>query len=159
MTGKQTSDVFEPGLHGWQLESQPKGDQGLEIILTGRWCLDQALPSWEVLRPELDRHDLRRLCFRADQLDAWDTGLLAFLTGVLKFSAWHEIAADCNGLPAGVQHLIKKAFAAPDQMIAVRRPSTTGILSRLGAQRSIFAVAFRKCWLSSARSPCPWADC
>ncbi|MGD9342854.1 MAG: ABC transporter permease [Desulfuromonadales bacterium] len=142
MTGKQTSDVFEPGLHGWQLESQPKDDQGLEIILAGRWCLDQALPSWEVLRPELDRHDLRRLCFRADQLDAWDTGLLAFLTGVLKFSARHEIAADCNGLPAGVQHLLKMAFAAPDQMIDGRRPSTTGILSRLGVATLDFCRGF-----------------
>ena len=142
MTGKQTSDAFEPGLQGWQLDKQPKGDRGLEIILAGRWCLDQALPSWEVLKPELGEHGLSSLCFRSDRLDAWDTGLLAFLSGVLKFSARHDIAVDFNGLPAGVQHLLKMAFAAPDQTIEGRRPSAAGIFSRLGVATLEFYRGF-----------------
>jgi len=142
MTGKQTSDEFEPGPSGWQLERQPKGDQALEVILAGRWCLDQALPSWEILRPELGRDDLQRLFFRADHLDSWDTGLLAFLSGVLKFCARHDIAVDCNGLPAGVRHLLRMAFAGPEQTIVGRRPSEGGILSRLGDATLDFCRGF-----------------
>ena len=142
MAGKQTSDAFEPDLNGWQLETQPKGDQGLEVILAGRWCLDQALPSWEVLRSDLDRHDLQRLFFRADHLDDWDTGLLAFLTGVLQFCARHDIAVDCNELPTGVRHLLRMAFAAPEQTIDSRRHSEAGILSRLGVATLDFCRGF-----------------
>ena len=142
MTGQQTSDAYEPGLKGWQLEKQPQGDQGLEIILAGRWCLDQALPSWEVLRPELGKPGLRRLCFLTDRLEAWDTGLLAFLTEVLKFCARHDVAVDCHGLPAGVQHLLKMAFAAPEQTIDSRRQSEPGILSRLGVATLEFCRGF-----------------
>ena len=142
MMGKQSSDAGEPVLKGWQLEQQLQGDQGLEILLAGRWCLDQALPSWEILSPELGKHGLRRLSFQTDQLVAWDTGLLAFLAGVLKFSARHDITVDCSGLPAGVQHLLKMAFAGPEQSIDGRRQNQTGMLARLGAAAIDFYRGF-----------------
>ena len=132
----------ESGLNGWQLERQSKGDQGLEIILAGRWCLDQAIPSWELLRDELGRHDLRRLCFRADRLEAWDSGLLAFLSGVLKCCARHGIEVDNNGLPEAVRHLLTMALAAPVQTIDGGRPSQAGILSRLGVATLDFCRGF-----------------
>jgi len=142
MIGTQTSDAYASDLQGWQLEKQLKGDQGLEIILAGRWCLDQALPSWEVLKTELGRNDLRHLCFRADQLAAWDTGLLAFLSGVLKFSDGHDITVDCNGLPAGVQHLLNMASAGPEQNIDARRQSKAGMFSRIGVATIDFCRGF-----------------
>ena len=142
MMREETSDANERGRKGWQLARQLQEDESLEIVLAGRWCLDHALPSWEILTTELGRNDLRRIFFRTEQLAAWDTGLLAFLTGVLKFCAGRDIEVDCNGLPEGVQHLLKMAFAGPRQKINGKRASKVGLFSRLGTATIDFCRGF-----------------
>lgn len=67
----------------WKLETRQAGSDGLEIVLGGRWCLDQSLPPHEVLQAGL-HEGIRRLHFSVADLGAWDSGLLVFLAGLVK---------------------------------------------------------------------------
>jgi phospholipid/cholesterol/gamma-HCH transport system permease protein len=102
-----------------KLETRRAGSDGLELVLSGRWCLDQALPAHEELDAEL-RQGVRRLAFDVEALGAWDSGLLTFLSGVFKACAARGIAVDQSGLPQGVRRLLAMACAVPEQKLAGR---------------------------------------
>jgi phospholipid/cholesterol/gamma-HCH transport system permease protein len=116
---------------GWKFDAREAGSGVLEIVVAGRWCLDQNLPSPEVLQAEL-REGVRRLYFSSTDLGAWDSGLLTFLAGPLKSCAEREIEVDQSGLPQGVQHLLSMAFAVPEQKVGRRGGGERGLLARVG---------------------------
>lgn len=117
--------------HQWHIETNPTGADSLEVSFTGRWCLDQDLPSAEILKSDL-RGSLKRLTFRTD-LSAWDTGFLAFLFNLIRLCAEQGITAEQDGLPKGVRHLLAMAAAGPEQKIARRRHDQGSLLMRTGA--------------------------
>ncbi|MBW2519234.1 MAG: ABC transporter permease [Deltaproteobacteria bacterium] len=115
----------------WQFEQRTYGENGLEIIFSGRWCLDQCLPSSETLSAELPA-TVRRVVCRTEELDSWDSGFLAFLAGLVKYGDEHGIEVDRSGLPAGVQHLLTMAISVPEQEVEVRPLAKASLLSRVG---------------------------
>ncbi|MBW2477147.1 MAG: ABC transporter permease [Deltaproteobacteria bacterium] len=115
----------------WQFEQRPCGENGLEIIFSGRWCLDQCLPSSETLSAELPA-TVRRVVCRTEELDSWDSGFLAFLAGLVKYGDEHGIEVDRSGLSAGVQHLLTMAISVPEQEVEVRPLAKASLLSRVG---------------------------
>lgn len=121
----------------WSLETRPAGGDALEIVLGGRWCLDEDLPSPQVLLASL-QGDIRRLSFNGSALGAWDSGLPTFLAGLQKFCAERGIAVDPSGLPQGVQRLLAMAFAVPEQKLAPRGDGREGLFAGVG----IAVVAF-----------------
>jgi phospholipid/cholesterol/gamma-HCH transport system permease protein len=114
-----------------KLETRRAGSDGLALVLSGRWCLDQALPAHEELDAEL-RQGVRRLAFDVAELGAWDSGLLTFLAGVFKACAARDIAVDQSGLPQGVRHLLAMACAVPEQKVAGRGMPEGGLFARVG---------------------------
>ncbi len=98
------------GEAGQKLETR-RADDGLRVVLSGRGCLDQALPSRELVERELSAV-VCRLTFDATALGAWDSGLLTFLAGVIKAGAERGIEADQSELPKGIRRLLAMAFAA-----------------------------------------------
>ncbi len=121
----------------WRFETRRAGSDDLEIVLAGRWCLDQHLPVAEALQAEL-HEGIRRLHFSGVDLDAWDSALPTFLAGLLKTCAERGIEVDQSGLPQGVQRLLAMAFAVPEQKVAGRGEGEGGLLVRVGVATTEF---------------------
>jgi len=115
----------------WRLDIRPAGEDGLEIVLGGRWCLDADLPASVVLLEALDGR-IRRARFAATDLSDWDSGLLTFLSGALKACAERDIAADTAGLPPGAQRLLAMALAVAEQKVPRRDNGPQDLVSRVG---------------------------
>ncbi len=137
-----------------KLETRRIGEDCLTLILSGRWCLDQALPSHEVVEREL-AGGVRCLAFDATGLGAWDSGLLTFLAGVIKACTRFSVDVDQDGLPEGIRHLLAMAFAVPEQKVAGRGGENGNLFVRVGRLPRILSAARRRCCASLARSPCP----
>lgn len=115
----------------WKLETRQTGSDGLEIVLGGRWCLDQNLPPHEVLQAGL-HEGIRRLHFNTADLGAWDSGLLTFLVALVRTCAERGVEVDQSGLPQGVRRLLAMAFAVPEQKVPGRGGKERGLLVRVG---------------------------
>lgn len=115
----------------WQIETNRTEDNKLEVSFAGRWCLDQDLPSVDVLRSSLN-DGINSLTFSAD-LSSWDTGFPAFLTSLLKLCAERGIRAEQEGLPKGVRHLLAMAATVPERKIAGRERGKKSLLFRTGS--------------------------
>ena len=114
-----------------KLETRRIGEDCLMLVLSGRWCLDQALPSHEVVEREL-AGGVRCLAFDAAGLGAWDSGLLTFLAGVIKTCNRCSVDVDQDGLPEGIRHLLAMAFAVPEQKVAGRGGENGNLFVRVG---------------------------
>jgi phospholipid/cholesterol/gamma-HCH transport system permease protein len=115
----------------WQLDTRRIADGLLEVSCAGRWCLDQDLPSAEVVLAD-QRDDLRRLSFNTAQLSAWDTGFLAFLQALLSLGAARGLNIDQEGLPRGVSRLLAMVAAGPEQQVAKRDSGRQSLLFQVG---------------------------
>lgn len=115
----------------WLLDIHPDGDEGLELILGGRWGMDGNLPAAEVLVEGFDRR-IRRVRLDGTALSAWDSGLLTFVAGVVKLCTARGIAVDTSRLPNGAQRLLAMALAVPEQKVALRDAEGPGIVAQLG---------------------------
>jgi phospholipid/cholesterol/gamma-HCH transport system permease protein len=90
------------------------------------------LPSQEAVERELSAA-LRRLTFDTAALGDWDSGLLTFLSGVLKACAARGIAVDQDGLPEGLRRLLAMAAAVPEQKVPPRAAAAQSLPARVGA--------------------------
>ena len=120
------------GEAGQRLALRRPAEDGLTVVLAGRWCLDETLPSQEAIERELSAA-LRRLTFDTAALGDWDSGLLTFLSGVLKACAARGIAVDQDGLPEGLRRLLAMAAAVPEQKVPPRAAAAQSLPARVGA--------------------------
>ncbi|HHO47308.1 MAG TPA: ABC transporter permease [Desulfobacteraceae bacterium] len=114
----------------WRLETGPDSADTLEILFAGRWCLDQELPSVDVLRSALGSRP-KRLTFRTD-LSAWDTGLPAFLFSLIDLCGEMGIEVDQEGLPKGVRRLLAMAEAGRERKVSRAPSDRESLLARTG---------------------------
>jgi phospholipid/cholesterol/gamma-HCH transport system permease protein len=101
----------------WNFATRRIDPDTLEVVFSGRWRIDQDLPSSDIVHPELTA-EIRRLAFRTDDLGAWDSGFLAFLAALDKLCMSRGIEFVQSGLPAGVQHLLAMSFAVAEQKVS-----------------------------------------
>lgn len=125
------SESLAAGEAGQKLATHRVDGDCLLVVLSGRWCLDQALPLREAVEQPL-RQGVRRLKFDAAALGAWDSGLLTFLAGVLKHCNALGIEVDQDGLPRGIRRLLAMAFAVPETDVARRSGREASLLVRAG---------------------------
>jgi phospholipid/cholesterol/gamma-HCH transport system permease protein len=93
--------------------------------------LDQKLPTFETIQASLDK-EVRVLELAATDLLAWDSGFVAFLSGLLKLCAKQGITPEQQGLPTGVRHLLAMASAVPVQQGPGRNGNKKNLLFRVG---------------------------
>jgi phospholipid/cholesterol/gamma-HCH transport system permease protein len=115
----------------WRLETNRIDADNLEIVFAGRWCLDQNLPSLDLLTSEIGG-GIKRLSFRTE-LTSWDSSFLAYLTCLIKFAGERGIHTDQDGVPDGVRDLLALATAVPEQKIAGRQHVKRSMLFRTGS--------------------------
>jgi phospholipid/cholesterol/gamma-HCH transport system permease protein len=115
----------------WQLEARRRGEDTLELQLSGRWCLDERLPRAR------DLHDtlfpgLATLRLHADALGQWDTGLPTFVAGLVRLGREHHFVVDQSRLPPGVQRLLTMALAGTEPEAGRSHSAPRGVCDRLG---------------------------
>jgi phospholipid/cholesterol/gamma-HCH transport system permease protein len=115
----------------WGLEPHQFDSDGLEIVLTGDWRLDNNPPSSDVLQQAL-LDGVSTLRFNADELRTWDSGLLVFLNGLKEHCQSNDITIDISSLPQGIQHLLNMAAATPEQELTDRDSGRQDLVTRLG---------------------------
>ncbi|MEM7023728.1 MAG: hypothetical protein AAF637_14220 [Pseudomonadota bacterium] len=105
----------------WEVEADPSVDDTVRIRLAGSWRLHDRLPAAATVYDQLAaRSDARRVVFDAEQLSAWDSGLLTFLVKLQELLAAGKLESDASGLPQGVQRLLRLATAVPERAGARR---------------------------------------
>jgi phospholipid/cholesterol/gamma-HCH transport system permease protein len=114
----------------WQLDTRPAGAGELEILIAGRWCIEETLPAPDAVAAKLA--GVHRVRFDTRDLTDWDTGLLTFLDGVLNACREGGIAVDTAGLPRGTQRLLAMAQAVPEQEVPGRNNGPVGIFAQAG---------------------------
>lgn len=115
----------------WHLQTDRTNENSLEVSFTGRWCLDQALPSPDILMQELPG-GIAHINFKTN-LSSWDSGFLAYLSCLIKLCADQGIGVEQSGLPAGVRHLLAMADAVPEQKNLGRQHDKRSIVYRAGS--------------------------
>jgi phospholipid/cholesterol/gamma-HCH transport system permease protein len=109
-------------------------DQTLEVRLAGDWLLAGERPSALMVVLELELRPARRVKLLAQDVGAWDSGLLTFVRALVSACRERSIEVDRAGLPKGAAALVALAEAVPEQQGARRaeqRPS--GGLARIGS--------------------------
>jgi phospholipid/cholesterol/gamma-HCH transport system permease protein len=111
----------------------------LLIRLSGSWRLRDELPAAEEVEGHLAAGpQVRRIVFDADEVTAWDTGLLTFLHRLLDQAGQQHIETDLEGLPAGARRLLRLAAAVPEDEGGRRHRPPRAWLARIG-QRTLDA--------------------
>jgi phospholipid/cholesterol/gamma-HCH transport system permease protein len=108
-------------------------DDTLQIVLDGPWKVSSSLPSAEeVLRQIRSTPGLRRVSFDSKGLTEWDSGLLAFLAGIMRECSQRSLTVERDGLPEGVRRLLDLAGAVPERSWARRAATDPSFHVRVG---------------------------
>lgn len=111
------------------------------IRFGGSWKITEKLPSIEAIRDKIDADGtIGRILFDTEHLEGWDSGLLTFLVKVKQLCDRNSIELQQEGLPLGVQRLLKLAFAVPEKKGTRGAPVREGFFTRVGTQ----VLAFNK---------------
>jgi phospholipid/cholesterol/gamma-HCH transport system permease protein len=105
----------------------------LLAVLSGRWNIDEGLPSADDLAGQIDSDPrIRRLRFDTRALTDWDSGLLAFLVRLRDRCSRRNARLEEEGLPPGVRRLLVLAAAVPEREGMGRQAVREGFLTRIG---------------------------
>ncbi len=110
-----------------------RSEEGTLVVrLAGPWRLEEGLPSVEPVQREVAAGSTRRIAFDTKDLDAWDSGLLAFVSSVSRLGRDRAVEVDRSGLPGGLQRLLSLAEAVPVKEDAAARQRTSQLVELLG---------------------------
>ena len=105
----------------------------LRLHVSGRWKIDGATPAAdEVLQQAQSLPGLARITVDAQQVAAWDSTLITFLLKLQAHCSQKGLTFDPQGLPSGIQGLLKLATAVPAREGARRMSGKEPFLARLG---------------------------
>src|SRR5208337_3244300 len=109
------------------------------IRLSGDWNLGNVLPSAAEVRKQIEVvPQMQRLSFDTKDLNAWDSGLLIFLTKVIDLCSQTGITVQKDGLPPGVQRLLDLATAVPERKGARKEAKRVPFFARVGESSVAF---------------------
>lgn len=109
-----------------------QADDTLLVKLSGAWRLQESRPSFSDIEPSLHDISITRIIFDSQSITAWDTGLLTFISQLIKFAQREHIEVDQSGLPSGVQRLLALATAVPAMKETARKKKPAGFLTQVG---------------------------
>lgn len=101
--------------------------------ISGDWIIGNTLPSVEQVKAFMNSNpSTERVQFNTDALTEWDSRFLNFLIKVTELCHQQNIKIENQGLPSGVQSLIKLASAVPERKEAQRRTEEQTWIARVG---------------------------
>jgi phospholipid/cholesterol/gamma-HCH transport system permease protein len=105
----------------------------LNIVLKGSWQLQNALPPAELIIQKLSSSpQLERISFSSVAITHWDSGLLVFLSRLIRNCHQNNLQVITDGLPAGVRKLLDLAATPPETEDTSRHNRDEGLLSHIG---------------------------
>lgn len=114
-----------------------RGADTLLIRLAGSWRMGEPLPgAQDVLDRAGELSGIRRALFDASEIASWDSSLATFLAAFFRECERRGIQADPQGLPPGVQRLLRLATAFGGR-IGTKRPEPGGAFLALAGERLI----------------------
>lgn len=146
-------------------------DETVLVRLLGKWKIGGAVPEQSAMDEALKSAPPDgRLYFNAEAVESWDSSLLTFLVKLKQGCDQSKVQFDMDGLPEGVQRLLKLAAAVPERKGARRQAVRESFLSRVGSEALDFyqsgldmldfigeaCIAFVR--LLRGKSRFPWAD-
>ena len=128
----QTNDgIGEAGSRFERVEKQ--GSRVLRVVLSGDWKLGEVSSGTRAAIADLEREkNISKIVFDSTGLGQWDTGLLAYLSGIVAFGKKQGVAVDTGGLPDGVRRLLDLASKVPERAGARRSQSRDSFFARAG---------------------------
>jgi len=128
-----------------QISFSIRGAATLLIHLGGVWNIAAGLPTPPDLGKELAAvGGGRQIAFDAQDLKAWDSSLLIFLTALFAGAEQERLEIDRSGLPEGVVKLLALASAVPEKKDARKSGVRAPLLTRIGARTVEAASATRR---------------
>ncbi len=128
-----------------QISFSIRGSATLLIHLGGVWNIAGGLPAPPDLGKELvAAGGGRQIAFDAQDLKAWDSSLLIFLTALFAGAKKKGLEIDRSGLPEGVVKLLALASAVPETKDARKSGLHVPLLKRIGAKTVEAASATRR---------------
>lgn len=128
-----------------QLEVTRSTDDTLLVQLSGSWRMQDDVPTAIEIQRQLEiGASIRRMALDAQEVTAWDTGLLTFLLKLLRQNESQQIETDQSGLPEGMQRLLALATAVPEREGAARSTVRASLLARVGAHGLAVVSSFRE---------------
>jgi len=87
------------------------------IRVTGEWLGAAGIPNVnEVIAQAILPKDIQQLIFESTGMNKWDSGLVAFLFHLIRECQHKHIRVDFQGLPSGVQKLLKIALKVNEKI-------------------------------------------
>lgn len=109
-------------------------DGTLSLCLSGSWSISNGLVSTYEIRREIESEPgVSRVAFHAEELEAWDSSLLAFLVQLIEYCSQKGVEVARNGLPEGVVRLLDLSSAVPEKKDARKESARVPFVSRIGA--------------------------
>jgi phospholipid/cholesterol/gamma-HCH transport system permease protein len=103
------------------------------LQFSGDWRVDAPLPlSGDMQQRLADIAGLQAVAFDSGALTTWDSGLVAYLAGIIHWCTERGVPVERAGLPEGVRALLKLAFAVPERTGARREEQRERFLERIG---------------------------
>jgi phospholipid/cholesterol/gamma-HCH transport system permease protein len=102
------------------------------LCISGSWRLGDEIPPTARVQQEFESGPTSRLRFDTSGLDAWDTGLLTWLSRVFQECSARNVDAERDGLPEGVRRLLALSEAVPEKKDTGRGGARASFLVRLG---------------------------
>jgi len=128
MANNQSEDVIE----SLKLNITYSSDDEVTLILAGNWKMGEPLPSEkEALSGILRQPRVKSIHFNSEKLLLWDSAILVFLRTIFLWAEQQQILVQLDGLPQGLQKLLKLATAVPERETG-RDPMEASLLSRIG---------------------------
>jgi phospholipid/cholesterol/gamma-HCH transport system permease protein len=118
-----------------QITIEQLPDKPIVLRLSGAWNIYEKLPSSEEFQKHLEKHTgIQRILFHTENLTAWNSSLLIFLTNIIDICTQNNVSVEKEGLPEGVQRLLDLAAAVPERKGARREKSRIPFLEQIANQ-------------------------
>jgi phospholipid/cholesterol/gamma-HCH transport system permease protein len=102
------------------------------IKFSGRWTLGSELPSDSQIFKSLEAdRRIEFISFDSAELVSWDTSILTFLIKILDECSRRKLRVEMDGLPEGVQRLLKLSSAVPPKA-SVGTAKKSSFFERIG---------------------------
>jgi len=105
----------------------------LNIVLKGSWQLHNALPPVEpIIRKLASSPQLQRISFSSVAITHWDSGLLVFLSKLIRRCNEKKLQVMTDGLPDGIRNLLDLAASSPATKDTSQHGNDASLLSHIG---------------------------
>ena len=128
-------------------------DRSAELVFSGEWVLNAVVENRDAVLAAFEKPEFNQVTFNGREITDWNSELTALLVHLLKLCQKNNVGYVLKDFPAGVDSLLKLAFAVPQHIAAVQTVRNEPFVTVLGIvilnfweeTKSVFAFSRRIC--------------